>query len=333
MQIFCKETQAHLDMNPHLKEKGASSGSLITPELWLKNCRSRSASPTSDRSHSGSPISVGTPSISSVTSTVRPVITLAPPSKLLSNPLHLAGPVRAPNKGLKKKRTSRIQSMTTNNNSVQMLNNNSTPSQKPCTMTTSAQDLRLHPMAPAMQPAGAPAETPPAPQHPPSGFQHHPFMPPPPNLFPMRSPRLQPPFPPHSQQPTESRSFPFGPPPPPVTILVPYPIVLPLPIPIPIPIPLSHFAKLSQPTESATGEAAKNVAPKPQEQQECPEPLDFTKARTEDKEADVDPEPPEELKLPKLKITRLQTKRNLAKELESNRPLRKRKRVIDASSH
>lgn len=26
MQIFCKETQAHLDMNPHLKEKGGNDG-------------------------------------------------------------------------------------------------------------------------------------------------------------------------------------------------------------------------------------------------------------------------------------------------------------------
>lgn len=29
MQIFCKETQAHLDMNPHLKEKGGTDGNQI----------------------------------------------------------------------------------------------------------------------------------------------------------------------------------------------------------------------------------------------------------------------------------------------------------------
>lgn len=52
MQIFCKETQAHLDMNPHLRDNcnSASNMNLITPDLWLKNCRSRSASPNSDRS-------------------------------------------------------------------------------------------------------------------------------------------------------------------------------------------------------------------------------------------------------------------------------------------
>lgn len=59
MQIFCKETQAHLDMNPHLKEQGleaANNGAnLITPDLWLRNCRSRSASPASTVSISPGP--------------------------------------------------------------------------------------------------------------------------------------------------------------------------------------------------------------------------------------------------------------------------------------
>ncbi|CAL1288835.1 unnamed protein product [Larinioides sclopetarius] len=44
MNIFCKETQAHLQMHTHLKEaacKMAASGSvnLITPELWLRDCK------------------------------------------------------------------------------------------------------------------------------------------------------------------------------------------------------------------------------------------------------------------------------------------------------
>ncbi|CRK99316.1 CLUMA_CG012697, isoform A, partial [Clunio marinus] len=45
MQIFCRETQAHLELNPHLKETKEVGESLITPDLWLKNCRSRSPSP------------------------------------------------------------------------------------------------------------------------------------------------------------------------------------------------------------------------------------------------------------------------------------------------
>lgn len=217
------------------------------------------------------------------------------------------------------------------------MNNNPPVSQKPCTLTTSAQDLRLHPVSPIMQ-STTPEKAPSAPpQRPRSGFQQHPFLPPPPNLYPLRSPRLTPSFPPFSHPPNDNRALPFGPPPPPVTILVPYPIVLPLPLPIPIPIPLAHFAKLSQPTETATttraSEKPETSSTREPDSDECSEqPLDFTKARTEEKEDD-EPDPPEELKLPKLKITRLQTKRNLAKELESNRPLRKRKRVIDASSH
>lgn len=227
--------------------------------------------------------------------------------------------------------------MSSNNNSLQMMNNNPPVSQKPCTLTTSAQDLRLHPVSPIMQ-STTPEKAPSAPpQRPRSGFQQHPFLPPPPNLYPLRSPRLTPSFPPFSHPPNDNRALPFGPPPPPVTILVPYPIVLPLPLPIPIPIPLAHFAKLSQPTETATttraSEKPETSSTREPDSDECSEqPLDFTKARTEEKEDD-EPDPPEELKLPKLKITRLQTKRNLAKELESNRPLRKRKRVIDASSH
>lgn len=38
MQIFCNETQAHLDMNPHLKEKCASTGTFYS-ELSLKSSR------------------------------------------------------------------------------------------------------------------------------------------------------------------------------------------------------------------------------------------------------------------------------------------------------
>ncbi|XP_059607745.1 sine oculis-binding protein homolog [Phlebotomus argentipes] len=342
MQIFCKETQAHLDMNPHLKDKGAGgSGNLITPDLWLRNCRSRSASPASKRSRSGSPISVGTPSLSNVVPAPRPVITLAPPSKLLSNPIGMPSSVRTSMKGLKKRRSARVQSMNSSNNNLQIIDSNSAPSQKPCTLTTGAQDLRLHQMSPIVHHAVPPEQTRTVlPPQPPSVLQHHPFLPPPPNLYPLRSPHLPPPFPHLAHLPTDDRPLPFGPPPPPVTILVPYPIVLPLPIPIPIPIPLSHFAKLSQPAESSAG--ASSTADKEQrspeardvDSDECPDqPLDFTTARTEVKDPEPEAELPEEQKLPRLKITRLQTKRNVARELENNRPLRKRKQVIDASNH
>lgn len=86
MQIFCKETQAHLDLNPHLKEKGkASNDNLITPDLWMRNCRSPSRSLTPDqrsndsRAATESPIAI-MPTISAV-----PTIKVAPVSKLLSS--------------------------------------------------------------------------------------------------------------------------------------------------------------------------------------------------------------------------------------------------------
>ncbi|XP_058826679.1 sine oculis-binding protein homolog [Topomyia yanbarensis] len=94
MQIFCNETQAHLDMNPHLKEKSVSTGSLITPDLWLKNCKSRSISPASDRSESISPApSRPSPEPSPVMLSPpvkKPLISVAPPSKLLSKNLQAA---------------------------------------------------------------------------------------------------------------------------------------------------------------------------------------------------------------------------------------------------
>lgn len=83
MQVFCKETQAHLDMNPHLKDKGKSSGeALITPDLWMRNCRSRSMTPdqrSNDSRTSESPLA----SLSTTTNPM-PTITVAPVSKLLS---------------------------------------------------------------------------------------------------------------------------------------------------------------------------------------------------------------------------------------------------------
>ncbi|XP_015908794.1 sine oculis-binding protein homolog [Parasteatoda tepidariorum] len=44
MQIFCRETQAYLQMNPHLQEEtskniGNANSKLITPDLWLRDCQ------------------------------------------------------------------------------------------------------------------------------------------------------------------------------------------------------------------------------------------------------------------------------------------------------
>ncbi|EAT35987.1 AAEL011893-PA [Aedes aegypti] len=170
MQIFCNETQAHLDMNPHLKEKSASTGSLITPDLWLKNCKSRSMSPASDRSESVSP----TPSMHQSpepSPTMRsppskkPMISVAPASKLLSKTVQIpisrntakANRKRRPGLRpmqqtvLQNRRSSNLKldfSQTNNNNNSNVLNNNLTSTSsgmltKPATVTSgSVQDLR-----------------------------------------------------------------------------------------------------------------------------------------------------------------------------------------------
>ncbi|XP_055531580.1 sine oculis-binding protein homolog B [Wyeomyia smithii] len=175
MQIFCNETQAHLDMNPHLKEKStATGGNLITPDLWLKNCKSRSASPATDRSESTSP----TPSLpmrpSPEPSPVmqsppakKPLISVAPVSKLLSKNLQVTI-TRSPVKTTRKRRTALRPIQQTvlgsrrvasgkgdfsqinhnNNNNSNVLNNNLTVNSatimsKPATATSSnVQDLR-----------------------------------------------------------------------------------------------------------------------------------------------------------------------------------------------
>lgn len=102
MQIFIKETQAHLEMNPHLRDKGSTSGNnWITPELWLRNCKSRSVSPavsetTTTRSRSVSPERVRRPESRPPEEGVRPTISVAPASKLLTHPPPLKPPLPPP---------------------------------------------------------------------------------------------------------------------------------------------------------------------------------------------------------------------------------------------
>lgn len=87
MQIFCKETQAHLELNPHLKDasKMASNENLITPDLWMRNCRSRSMTPdqrSNDSRASESPCRT-TATGTTAGANPMPTIKVAPVSKLL----------------------------------------------------------------------------------------------------------------------------------------------------------------------------------------------------------------------------------------------------------
>lgn len=50
MNIFCRETQAHLALhNPsNSTASNSTGGNLITPELWLRDCRSAPPSPVEE---------------------------------------------------------------------------------------------------------------------------------------------------------------------------------------------------------------------------------------------------------------------------------------------
>ncbi|XP_055902915.1 sine oculis-binding protein homolog A [Eupeodes corollae] len=415
MQIFCKETQAHLDMNPHLCDKGleaaSGSGGLITPDLWLRNCRSRSASPASTVSVSPSP-ATPTPQIIP-TQPHKPLISVAPVSKLMSKSPGIMNNRQSP-KHSRKKRPSRAatssvgpnssnsnrttNSINNNNNTnisnkSKILANSLTASPKlPPKPFSSVQDFQ-NINAPPISPIDVPTQ--PSQQHPaarpsnlPSGFFPGPSFPPRPPFMPQPHPRfyggLQ-----HLFPPPDAVSGLLGGIPP-VTVMVPYPIIIPLPIPIPIPLPIMDFVRAAQKKEEAAkpSETPTNSNTKPLEQND--EPLDFTKSKEEEPTPPPPPpavelpesppdterltpaaskdQPPnnsednpddsyKEEKLPKLKITRLHSKRLVAatsnsqpcsaattssttttptvpKEAqtspsECSRPLRKRKRIID----
>lgn len=208
------------------------------------------------------------------------------------------------------------------------------------------------------------------PNHPPKPGQFqkptHPFLPPPPNLFPLRNasqrnirfPHQGPPMagpPPHFELPPHHQlpRLPPGLGVPPVTVLVPYPIILPLPIPIPIPLPILRppdpIKLKTTPDENRPAE----TTTQPVEDSDDAQPLDYTKnfrrspilEPCQDVENDT-PSPQHspstskssenpEQKVPKFKITRLASKRNLAKEIEreSSRPLRKRRCLLQTDQH
>lgn len=84
MHIFCRETQAHLELHPHLHGAESTTSGLITPDLWLKNC----TSPISTNRLSPTLLPVGTSSPRNLTVASKPdslpLISVAPSSKLLA---------------------------------------------------------------------------------------------------------------------------------------------------------------------------------------------------------------------------------------------------------
>lgn len=389
MHIFCRETQAHLDLNPHLVN-ASSSSNLITPELWLKNCKSRSISPASERSTSPNTDKKQNEKdpLPNQRKSPLPLITIAPPAKLMNKSVEERCIQKSPEgkkdtrtkMNLRKRRTSKCSATVT---SQTVRQHNSTPK---------AQDMRMcSPSIDGSSPSSSitannstihsPPNTmnqqipPPFPNPmfgmPPPVFvdnnnghindHRHPmfmprlgFMPPPPGMMHQERPRLLPSmnFPQHIGQA------------PPVTVLVPYPVILPIPLPIPVPIPLTSFLQAHQLNKVKT--EVNN--------DDTEGPLDFTinsdknknvnisnreqdaesNTETQDKTDQIDPNKdineridshkcsetaevsnPEQT-LPKFKITRLGNKmaKIVAKTREpseSSRPLRKRRRLVEAT--
>ncbi|CAH2047504.1 unnamed protein product, partial [Iphiclides podalirius] len=392
MHIFCRETQAHLDLNPHLANASTTS-SLITPELWLRNCKSGSASPVSE--HSESPKS-------EQTAAPLPLITVAPAAKLMrpkteerreEKPMQRSPETRKERatRTARKRRASKCSATVT--------------SQSLRSGTPKAQDLRLRsPSVEGSQPfphygvlndrSGDPRPFAPLNGH--SG-DPRPFAPlnglsgdptpfaslnglsGDPQTFPgvgFQRPAAPdiPPFPPLSQ-------------PPPVTVLVPYPVLLPIPLPIPIPMPMSAFARAHRLRPEPSGEETEPLdftmtdrkrdeakpAPSIETAKTLEEPRSLGEPRTleepstlgeprtleeprtlveprtlgeprtlveprtlgeprtlnEPKSREADGSP--EQALPKFKITRLARGKASAKarEAESSRPLRKRRRLVE----
>lgn len=136
---------------------------------------------------------------------------------------------------------------------------------------------------------------------------------------------------------------------PPVTVLVPCPIIMPIPVPIPIPINIPEFwlkllsseaASENHSTRRASGDLNNNNGtPPPNDSIKKDQgKADGTASTHHKDESDSDVSETETSLasnevVPKIKITRLQSKRILTtRELDSTRPLRKRKRMVGIGS-
>lgn len=354
MQIFIKETQAHLEMNPHLIEKGGDTN-LITPELWMKNCRSRSASPDDQReirpnrseitekgeAKEGSSWAIGRSGV-----TVTPVAKLLPhppsvPEQATQRPMEVLSS-RPSMKTMRKRRSMRPVVRET-----------------PSALVQRQEDVGHHHQHQNISPCNQLPSNP----LPLNAFERG-FLSPPPHLFPIRPPRMSqsgqtrvdnhllPPLPnlrpapdtnpPRMNFPAQFMTSQV----PPVTVLVPCPILLPIPVPIPIPINMPEFllrllaARDHKLTTHSISSDVNNNHHHANERGEgnSQEQVDAAASRDHQNVPQSESELSDngssslrscEIVLPKLKITR-QSKRihSTARESDSSRPLRKRKRIV-----
>ncbi|XP_018565447.1 sine oculis-binding protein homolog [Anoplophora glabripennis] len=215
MHIFCRETRAHLELHPHMHAEESASVTLITPDLWMKNCKSpelRTPSPA---------ISPKPPEKPPQTSPL-PLISVTHPSKLMS--LSESPESKRHRLKVQKKTRKRLPSTITcnsfpkapPNDAPQDLRVRHTPTDFEKRISVEEPPKTL-PKEKCLEPQFRPNERLPNPQY------FSPNQQPPPTLHPLRK-----------------QLDAILPPP---TIIVPYPIILPLPIPIPIPIPIPNLLK------------------------------------------------------------------------------------------
>lgn len=226
MHIFCRETRAHLELHPHLPDDvtaGSAAAGLITPDLWLKNCKS--PEPPSSSPPMSPKIGDNLPQTSPL-----PLITVAHPSKFMDNP------------ETNKRQRSKVQKKNRKRCSATVT---CSPTNKSPPIAEIPQDLRVRHTPPVgsfeslqfrddqrttniynrnfVDPFRGPHSHLfngfPSPH---SKFFNQPQLPPPPQPPPL---------------PSLNNVLP------PVTVLVPYPIIIPLPLPIPIPIPIPCDSK------------------------------------------------------------------------------------------
>lgn len=214
MHIFCRETEAHLEVHPHLHGEDHSGIELITPDLWMKNCKSpdsRASSPPA------SPKAVDNrPQTSPL-----PLITVAHPSKLLATTQNgmetRRQRLKIPKKNRKKPSTAfRPYGQAVNAEGPQDLRIRHSPERRfeSSRFTNKNSQEEVHKISSTQQNNLY-------------AFSH---------MFPS-DPRLINPQCINPLPVMKKSLFDM----PPVTVLVPYPVIIPLPLPIPIPLPFSSF--------------------------------------------------------------------------------------------
>lgn len=206
MNIFCKETQEHLELHPHPAESesklacvsNTEDSALITPELWMNN-------------HEDSPPPPDIDNISSSDTPSPPLPQYSPKPSILNGTLSANSKMKM----IRAKKKSKLLDKQNFQMKFKKLPHHFN---------------RSHPSLPSFYRSPFPA---------PSMFDLPAFRNPPPllrilrpTLPPQPSPVASHPLPPTSVPNTISQALP------PPTTLVPYPFIVPLPIPIPIVIPL-----------------------------------------------------------------------------------------------